>query len=749
VYRSHSFFLVLGTTLALAACSGESRDKDDASGGQGSGGTSGGSGGGGGLGAAGGAGTGGSAGGGGFAGSASGGTAGLDPSDGGEGGAAVELLGDEDSDGISNADEGSDVERDTDADGTPDYLDTDSDGDSIPDGVEAGDDDPTTKPTDTDLDKTPDYIDLDSDDDGTSDKDEVEKNFDSDGDLIPDYRDEDSDNDDLDDKDERKDGLDPLDSDSDDDGIGDGDEGTEDDDGDGVMNALDDDSDDDGTSDADEAGDDSDDTPPVDTDFDGTPDFLDLDSDGDGLPDKQEEGCGRGVIDGDDDGYGDLAEVSIGSDPCDDGDTVKDHGVEFFFILPYESPEQQDELRFVPTVKKADVFFNVDTTGSMNGVITSLKSGLSTIITTTRTRVTDSAFGVAEFEDYPVTPFGSSGDAPFTLLSGLTGDTTVAQTATNQLTIGGGNDGPEAGYEALFQAADGSGVSGTAGTFGPFKATGRIGGAQFRPLALPIIVHATDAESHDLVATAGNPAYDPAFNAHGREDALAALRSIGARVITIQNGIGAAATTQLTEVSQVTRAVVPVCSFKTTETEWRCGANQCCLPGAVAPTDGKCVLRYGINNDGSGLADVAADGIDAIIKYTKFDVFAETRDDGESATPDTSAFLTRVEANTPDDDFKPPLEPEFSCNPVPVPAAFDGSTYDNGFEGFAVGSSSTTREGAKLFFTVRARNTTVPETDEPQLFSAFIDIVDEQTGAVLDTQDVVVIVPAVPGAVGE
>jgi hypothetical protein len=400
-------------------------------------------------------------------------------------------------------------------------------------------------------------------------------------------------------------------------------------------------------------------------------------------------------------------------------------------------------------VKKADVFFNVDTTGSMGGVISSLTSGLGTIITTTRTRVTDSAFGVAQFEDYPVTPFGSSGDAPFQLLSGLTGDTTLAQAATNQLALGGGNDGPEAGYEALFQAADGSGITGTGGTFGPFKIAGRIGGAQFRPLALPIIVHATDAESHDLVATTGNPAYDPAFNAHGREAALAALRGIGARVITIQNGSWEAATTQLNEVSQVTRAVVPVCSFKTSETEWRCGENQCCLPGAVAPTDGKCVLRYGINGDGSGLADVAADGIDAIIKYTKFDVFAETRDDGESATPDTSAFLTRVQANTPDDDFKPPLEPEFSCNPVPVPAAFNASTYDNGFEGFAVGSSSTTREGAKLFFTVRARNTTVPETDEPQLFSAFIDIVDEQTGAVLDTQDVVVIVPAVPGAVGE
>ena len=98
---------------------------------------------------------------------------------------------------------------------------------------------------------------------------------------------------------------------------------------------------------------------------------------------------------------------------------------------------------------------------------------------------------------------------------------------------------------------------------------------------------------------------------------------------------------------------------------------------------------------------------------------------------------------------KPPLEPEFSCNPVPAPAAFNGADYDNGFEGFAVGSSSAEREGARLFFTVHAQNEDVEETAEPQVFNAYIDIVDVQTNAVLDTQDVVVIVPARPGGVGE
>lgn len=659
---------------------------------------------------------------------------------------------DSDHDTISDRDEGA-PDRDTDGDGVADYLDTDADGDEITDGFEAGDDKLETAPIDTDGDGKPDFRDTDSDDDGLSDAVETAGGFDTDGDLVPDYLDLDSDNDDASDADERKNGLDWRKADSDGDTISDGDEGFGDPDKDGIINALDPDSDGDGTSDADEAGDKLVDTPPLDSDFDGVPNSIDLDADGDGLPDDKEADCGQFATDGDDDGYLDLVEVSTGSDPCDDADTPLDHGVEFYFVLPYKGPEQSSPLRFVPRVQRADVFFNVDTTGSMSGVITSLKTGLGGIMTSTRARVSDSAFGVASFEDYPLTPYGSSGDEPFHLFSGITTDEPTAQTAANALTLGGGNDGPESGYEALFQAAAGTGVMGTGGNFGPFTAVGRTGGAQFRPGSLPIIVHATDADAHDTVDATGNPAYPAAYNAHGRTAALTALTKIGARVITIQNGSTSTAAAQLTEVSQTTRAVVPVCSFKLDASNWRCGENKCCLPEGVAPTadaDGKpeCVLRYQIQGNGTGLANAATDGIDAIIKYTKFDVLAAGRDDGNAATPDTSAFLRRVEANTPDDTFKPPAEPELSCNPVPKPASFKDATYNNGFSGFAVGSSSATREGARLFFTVRAQNTTVKEQPDPQVFKAYIDIVDEQTGVVLDTQDVVVIVPGAPNGVG-
>ena len=677
-----------------------------------------------------------------------GGAAGAEPT-GGSGGTGGSVL-DEDQDSISDADEGA-PDLDTDDDGTPDYLDPDSDDDGISDGFEAGDDNPTTSPLDTDDDGTPDFQDDDSDDDGIPDATEIADGFDTDGDLVPDYLDLDSDNDDVPDADEVSSGLDPRDPDSDGDTISDGDDGLKDADDDGVVNALDDDSDGDGYPDAEEAGDTLVDTRPIDTDFDGIYDFLDLDSDGDGLPDDEEEDCGLSLEDGDGDGYIDLVEVLTGADPCNAADTVLDHGVEFFFVLPYEGREQSATLRFVPRVQKADVFFNVDTTGSMGGVITSLKEGLGSIMSSTRARLSDSAFGVAAFEDFPQSPYGGSSDEPFHLYTGITADEDTAQSGANALALGSGGDGPESGYEALFQAAVGTGVSGAGGNFGPFTAPDRIGGAQFRPGALPIIVHATDAESHD---TEGALAYPISYNAHGRTAALDALQGIGARVITIQNGSSTTAAASLREVSEVTRAVVPPCSFKTSATEWRCGADQCCLPNATAPTLGpggvpECVLRYQLQNDGTGLSDVTTDGIDAIIKYAKFDVLAQGRDDGDDTTPDTGAFLTQVVANTPDDTFKPPLEPELSCNPVPVPAAFDGATYDNGFSGFAVGSSSASREGARLFFTVHAQNDSVRETAEAQVFEAFIDIVDVQTGAVLDTQDVVVIVPARPGGVGE
>jgi len=138
----------------------------------------------------------------------------------------------------------------TDGDGTPNYLDLDSDNDGIPDSIEDAGCNGTAPctPTDTDGDGIPNYLDLDSDNDGIPDSIEDAgcngtapcTPTDTDGDGIPNYLDLDSDND-------------------------------------GILDSVED-SGCNGTAPC----------TPTDTDGDGTPNYLDLDSDGDGCSDANE-----------------------------------------------------------------------------------------------------------------------------------------------------------------------------------------------------------------------------------------------------------------------------------------------------------------------------------------------------------------------------------------------------------------------------------------------------------------------------
>ncbi len=188
---------------------------------------------------------------------------------------------------------------DTDHDGTPDVLDTDSDNDNIPDSIEEGDKNIFTTAWDTDGDGIPDYRDLDSDNDGKPDK--VEGYGDVDGDGIPNFRDPDDSDGPLGDPDgdgllnyqEAILGTNAYNPDTDGDYIDDYTEVSNPDspadtDGDGIIDALDSDSDNDNIPDSVEAGDQNLSTPPIDHDGDGIPDFRDIDSDNDYIPDKVE-----------------------------------------------------------------------------------------------------------------------------------------------------------------------------------------------------------------------------------------------------------------------------------------------------------------------------------------------------------------------------------------------------------------------------------------------------------------------------
>ncbi|MHA8052659.1 invasin domain 3-containing protein [Aquirufa sp. OSTEICH-129A] len=227
---------------------------------------------------------------------------------------------------------------DTDKDGTPDYIDLDSDGDGIADKVELT--------NDPDKDGRPNYRDKDADGDWLGDSDE--RDTDNDGDRIPNYLDDDSDGDGIPDAwegkdkcrecdnlndgnengwddrgeykaviDSDKDGSpDFLDLDSDNDCIRDGVEGGADWDQDKLANFRDTDSDGDGILDNVEVGNCD---KPWDTDGDGLKNFEDTDSDGDGIPDSVEAGKDlTKPVDTDGDGIPDMLELDA------DNDTIPD-----------------------------------------------------------------------------------------------------------------------------------------------------------------------------------------------------------------------------------------------------------------------------------------------------------------------------------------------------------------------------------------------------------------------------------------
>jgi len=468
---------------------------------------------------------------------------------------------DTDGDTISNDDEG---DADPDGDGVPNSSDLDSDGDGVSDADEAGDSDTSTEPVDSDGDGTPDFLDLDSDDNGISD--EAEGGTDTDGDGIPDSSDLDNDGDSIPDADEiggnpiqpqdtDGDGIpDYMDTDSDNDGISDAIEGGDDPDGDGIPSSQDLDSDNDGIPDADEVDDPEN---PTDSDGDGFYDFEDADSDNDGVMDNEEplHGTDPDERDTDGDGFTDLAELEAGTDPLDAGSVIDGYYAEL-------SPRVNTTLTvpFTPEILQADVMFVLDTTCSMSGVLNTMTSNFSTVVSTIT--IPNLAFGVAEYDDYAYSDFGESsyGDLPFRLRQQITTNTSSVQSALGGLSTRSGYDWPESGMEALFQAATGLGYdqdcdnsmdtltdvppfvavasgpgqdafSGNAsGTYNP-GLPGSIGGVGFRSGSVPIVVYATDATMRDADGGYGLPpaCSDPA----GGSDVAAAYNAIGGKLIGV------------------------------------------------------------------------------------------------------------------------------------------------------------------------------------------------------------------------
>jgi Mg-chelatase subunit ChlD/DNA-binding beta-propeller fold protein YncE len=107
-----------------------------------------------------------------------------------------------------------------------------------------------------------------------------------------------------------------------------------------------------------------------------------------------------------------------------------------------------------PAAPRADVMLVVDTTGSMESLISTVQTRAQEIAATLRGVSPDVAIGVIDVRDYPYGQAGLASDWPWHLRGSLSTDPDDLATATGELAAGGGGDAPEAYSGAIAAALD-------------------------------------------------------------------------------------------------------------------------------------------------------------------------------------------------------------------------------------------------------------------------------------------------------
>jgi hypothetical protein len=422
---------------------------------------------------------------------------------------------------------------------------------------------------------------------------------------------------------------------------------------------------------------------------------------------------------------------------------------DFFFILPYNDPAgtQQKPLDFSTLVPALDVFFIMDTTGSMTGEMNNLKSSLnSTVIPGIQAAVANSEFGVGFHDDFPVDSYGTSGggctDQPFGLLQAITNNAAAVTTAVNALTLSCGDDEPEAGIEGIYQAATGDGLAGPSPTSVAVNHTG-VGGVGFRTGTMPVIVPISDADSHRISPDPGNcndenPDYyssDVATYAHSLPQTETALSNICARVVGIApiGNASCSAVTYYTALATSTGARIPPAAWDVGTRPTGCSEAQCCTgqngAGQATDGDGLCPLVFLASTSGTGVSASIVTGIQMLTRFATFTVndtvSGVTSDTSGNPLPAPHTTADFIKMVTPTNFMVPPPPPI-----IPAPT-FDATSFYGVTPGTTVG------------FTVNAFNDFIMPSDNAQIFEATIQVLAGGCTP-LDQRTVLILVPPNP-----
>lgn len=431
---------------------------------------------------------------------------------------------------------------------------------------------------------------------------------------------------------------------------------------------------------------------------------------------------------------------------------------DFFFILPYQDPAGMaaKPLDFGTQIPSLDVFFLMDTSGSMIGEITNLQTALTgTIVPGIQGQVPNTQFGVGSYEDFPVTPFGSlrgsdcgrnsnpNPDQPLHLFQTITNNLASIQAAVGQYSMGNapigcGNDWPESAIEAIYQVATGQGLTGPAPTSVP------AGGVGFRAETMPVIVTITDAMSHAPGETASCSGQSVNYTgsvlqvAHTRAQAKTALGNICARsvgIASIEPTLPANCSGQadLEDFATATGARVPPSAWDVPSRPAGCAVGQCCTnangTGRAPDAQGLCPLVFRTDQNGSGLGNHIVTGIRMLTRFATFDVTSDrqgvTSDVDGNPLPSPHTTADFIKAVVPTGFMLPPPPPA-----LPNPT-FDATTFFN------------VTPGTRVQFDVQALNDFVPQTQDAQIFRATIRVLAGGCTA-LDQREVLILVPPNP-----
>jgi hypothetical protein len=244
-----------------------------------------------------------------------------------------------------------------------------------------------------------------------------------------------------------------------------------------------------------------------------------VDSDNDGLSDVDEIARGTDPFnaDTDGDGLGDGVEALAGTDPLDRDSVIPP--TDYYVVLPHGDPAELRELTFTARLGRGDVFFLIDTTGSMASALNNVRNSLrDRIVPAVSAAIADVVMGVGDYRDFPIAPYGDPGDWTFRLRQAMTADVAAVQGALDVLRVGGGADGPEAMLEGLYAAAGDACAGG-----------GGFGAACFRESSHPIVVVVTDAPSHNDGDAAN--AYDASVTARTWSETMARLNAGAVKIL--------------------------------------------------------------------------------------------------------------------------------------------------------------------------------------------------------------------------